>query len=81
MKKVIDTTLREYLRRGAKLIRDTRAEVKKAKDMYKPEVAVDITKKEVSKILKQRDTHKDIINNIVEVKNERSEILRFRRRK
>lgn len=66
MKKVIDTTLREYLRRDAKLIRDTRAEVKKAKDMYKPEVAVDITKKEVSKILKQRDTHKDIINNIVE---------------
>ena len=35
MKKVIDTTLREYLRRDAKLIRDTRKEVKKAMDMYK----------------------------------------------
>lgn len=71
MKKVIDTTLREYLRRDAKLIRDTRAEVKKAKDMYKPEVAVEIVKKEVSGIIKQRETHKDIINNIVEREFER----------
>ena len=73
MKKVIDTTLREYLRRDAKLIKDTRKEVKKAMDMYKPEVAMDIVKKEVLPAHKQRENHKGIINNVIDQEFQRLE--------
>ena len=45
MKLRLDTSLQNYLKRDAKIVRDAREEIKKAKEMYRPEMLLEVVLK------------------------------------
>ena len=47
MKLRLDTSLQNYLKRDAKIVRDAREEIKKAKEMYRPEMLLEVVKEKL----------------------------------
>lgn len=66
MKLRLDTSLQNYLKRDAKIVRDAREEIKKAKEMYRPEMLLEVVQEECMKAVSERKTLKGCIRVIVE---------------
>lgn len=66
MKLRLDGTLQSYLQRDAKIVRDTREEIKRIKATYRPEVLLEKIEKECIKAVSERKTLKGCIRAIVE---------------
>lgn len=66
MKLRLDGTLQSYLQRDAKIVRDTREEIKRIKATYRPEMLVEKIEKECIKAVSERKTLKGCIRAIVE---------------
>lgn len=66
MKLRLDTSLQNYLKRDAKIVRDAREEIKKAKEMYRPEILLEVVQEECMKAVSERKTLKGCIRVIVE---------------
>lgn len=66
MKKLNSEIIR-FLRQDAKMIKDARAKVKEAKELYKPEIAAKIALKEIESIKGSRENYKKSINDLVEL--------------
>ena len=66
MKLRLDGTLQSYLQRDAKIVRDAREEIKKAKEMYRPEMLLEVVQKECIKAVSERKTLKDCMRVIID---------------
>ena len=65
--KRLDSEIVNFLRRDAKMVKDARVQARKAKEIYKPEVASEIILKEINSIKGLRENYKKSINRLVEV--------------
>ena len=61
----LDSEMMYFLRKDAKMIKDTRLKLKEAKEIYKPEIASSIALKEINSIRSSRENYKKSINNLV----------------
>lgn len=66
MKLRLDGTLQHYLKRDAKIVRDAREEIKKAKEMYRPEMLLEVVQEECIKAVSERKTLKDCMRIIID---------------
>lgn len=66
MKLKLDGTLQHYLKRDAKIVRDAREEIRKAKEMYRPEMLLEVIQKECIKAVSERKTLKGCMRAIVD---------------
>lgn len=66
MKLRLDGSLQNYLKRDAKIVRDTREEIKRIKETYRPEVILEKINKECVKAISERKTLKDCMRIIID---------------
>ncbi len=66
MKLRLDNSLQNYLKRDAKIVRDTREEIKRIKETYRPEMLVEKIEKECIKAISERRILKGCMRPIVE---------------
>ena len=62
----LDGSLQSYLKRDAKIVRDAREEIKKAKEMYRPEMLLEVVQKECIKAVSERKTLKGCMRVIID---------------
>lgn len=62
----LDTSLQNYLKRDAKIVRDTREEIKRIKATYRPEMLLEKINKECVKAISERKILKGCMRPIVE---------------
>lgn len=62
----LDGTLQHYLKRDAKIVREAREEIKKAKEMYRPEMLLEVVQKECIKAVSERKTLKGCMRVIID---------------
>lgn len=61
----LNSDMMYFLRKDAQMIKETRAKIKEAKEIYKPEIASSIALKEINSIRKLRENYKTAISNHV----------------
>lgn len=64
--KKINSEILYFLRKDAKMIKDVRANVKDAKERYKPDVAANVVSKQIAEIKELRESYKKSISNLIE---------------
>ena len=62
----LDGLLQRYLKRDAKIVRDAREKIKKAKGMYRPEMLLEVAQKECMNAVSERKPLKGYIRSVVE---------------
>lgn len=65
--KKLNSEIVNFLRRDAKMIKDARVQARKAKEIYRPEVASEIILKEINSIKGLRENYKKSINRLIEI--------------
>ena len=66
MKLRLDGSLQNYLKRDAKIVRDTREEIKRIKETYRPEMLLEKINRECVKAISERKTLKDCMRIIID---------------
>ena len=61
----LNTDMMYFLKKDAKMIKETRAKIKEAKEIYKPEIASSVALKEINAIRGLRENYKTVISNHV----------------